>query len=60
MGYTTGISKEAKKLLKSNDPDMLSKLSPEDKAILDQNVKNESMKLLKKLSKNVDISPLLK
>ena len=49
MGYTTGISKEARKLLKSDDPDVISKLSPEDKAILDLNVKKEGMKLLKKL-----------
>ena len=56
MAYTTGMSKEGKKLFNSTNEDiqknMLSLLSAEDKAILDRNVKKEGEKMMKQIAKN--------
>ena len=56
MAYTTGMSKEGKKLFNSKDENiqnyMLNLLSPEDKAILDRNVKKEGEKMMKQIAKN--------
>ena len=49
MGRTTGMSKEGKKLFNSNTPDLISKLSPEDRAILEKNTANDHMKLVREV-----------
>jgi len=55
MAYTTGMSKEGKKLFNSKDEniqnDMLNLLSPEDRTILDRNVKKEGEKMMKQIAK---------
>lgn len=55
MAYTTGMSKEGKKIFNTTDEDIQknigSLLSPEDKAILDRNVKKEAEKMMKQLAK---------
>ena len=54
MAYTTGMSKEGKKLFNSYDGDaqnVANLLSPEDKAILERNIKKECEKMMKQASK---------
>ena len=48
MAYISAISKEDNKSFNSDDPEMMSKLSSKDKAILDQNANKESFSTLKK------------
>ena len=52
MAYTTGMSKEGKKIFNSgSDEDIKSKLSPEDKAILDRNIQKDCEKQMKQVNK---------
>jgi hypothetical protein len=56
MAFTTGMSKEGKKLMNSTDErihsDMDDLISPEDKIILQNNIKREKEKMMKQLKKN--------
>ena len=53
MAYTTGLSKEGKKLFNSSEDWELikHKLSAEDKLKLDENVKKEAIKVMKQFNK---------
>jgi hypothetical protein len=53
MAYTTGLSKEGKKLVNSSEDWELikDKLSAEDKLKLDENVKKEAIKAMKQVNK---------
>ena len=53
MAYTTGLSKEGKKLVNSSEDWELikDKLSAEDKLKLDENVKKEAIKVMKQVNK---------
>ena len=55
MAFTTGMSKEGKKLMNSRDEaiqkDIKILLSPEDLAILERNCKKEGEKMMKQLKK---------
>jgi len=53
MAYTTGLSKEGKKLVNSSEDWELikNKLSAEDKLKLDENVKKEAIKVMKQVNK---------
>ena len=53
MAYTTGLSKEGKKLVNSSDDWELIKdrLSAEDIQKLDENVKKEAIKMMKQVNK---------
>ena len=57
MAYTTGMSKEGKKLFNSKkdiSTEEFNKLiSLEDKAILDRNIKKDTEKMMKKISENL-------
>ena len=54
MAYTTGLSKEGKKLVNSSTEDwevIKKKLSPEDVSKLEENVKKEAIKMEKHIKK---------
>jgi hypothetical protein len=55
MAFTTGMSKEGKKLMNSTDEaiqkDIKNLLSPEDLAILERNCKKEGEKAMKQINK---------
>ena len=51
MAYTTGMSKEGKKIFNSGSDEDMKKLSPEDKAILDKNIKKDYEKQMKQVNK---------
>ena len=51
MAYTTGMSKEGKKIFNSGSDEDMKKLSPEDKAILDKNIKKDCEKQMKQVNK---------
>jgi len=55
MAYTTGMSKEGKKIVNSTDENiqknMNNLLSPVDRAILDRNIKKECEKTMKRIFK---------
>ena len=51
MAYTTGMSKEGKKIFNSGSDEDMKKLSPEDKAILDRNIKKDCEKQMKQVNK---------
>lgn len=57
MAYTTGMSKEGKKLFNSKkdiSTEEFNKLiSPEDKKILDENIRKDTERMMKKISKNL-------
>ena len=57
MAYTTGMSKDGKKLFNSKkdiSTEEFNKLiSLEDKAILDRNIKKDTEKMMKKISENL-------
>jgi hypothetical protein len=52
MAYTTGMSKEGKKMFNSGSvEDIKNLLSPEDKEILDRNIKKDAEKQMKQINK---------
>jgi len=55
MAYTTGMSKEGKKIFKSTDENiqtnMKNLLSPEDFDILERNIKKDAEKQIKQINK---------
>lgn len=52
MAYTTGMSKEGKKIFNSGSvEDIKQNLSPEDKAILDRNIKKDAEKQIRQINK---------
>ena len=51
MAYTTGMSKEGKKIFNSGSDEDIKQLSPEDKAILDKNIKKDCEKQFKQMAK---------
>ena len=57
MAYTTGMSKEGKKIFNSKKDISIEEfnklLSLEDKRILDENIKKDTERMMKKISKNL-------
>ena len=51
MAYTTGMSKEGKKIFNSGSVEDIKNLSPEDKAILDANIKKDAEKQMRQINK---------
>jgi len=64
MEFTTGMSKEGKKIMNSRDEaiqkDIKNLLSPEDLAILERNSKKEGEKVMKQINKFIAKTTLTK
>jgi predicted NAD-dependent protein-ADP-ribosyltransferase YbiA (DUF1768 family) len=64
MAFTTGMSKEGKKIMNSRDEaiqkDIKNLLSPEDLAILERNSKKEGEKVMKQINKFIAKTTLTK